>query len=190
MSVAEARPGGMTAGEIAVGKARRRRRQMVDRLIDVLLLVVSCLMLLPLLFLVSNGFKTPQEMLAWPPTIIPDDPTLENFVSVLRDTPLLRWIGNSLMFAVLSTLSILATSAIAGYVLAKFPFRSLSFLFMVILATAIGNNLAGQFASEIDPNNLPAMPGQFMYLFWWGFVAGAVLLILTPFIRKMMPGVK
>jgi POT family proton-dependent oligopeptide transporter len=58
------------------------------------------------------------------------------------------------------------------------------------LATAIGNNLAGQFAGEIDPNNLPGMPGAFMYLFWWGFIAGVVLLILTPFIRKMMAGVK
>ena len=58
------------------------------------------------------------------------------------------------------------------------------------LATALGNNLAGQFAGEIDPNNLPGMPGQFLYLFWWGFIAGVVLLVLTPFIRKMMPGVK
>jgi POT family proton-dependent oligopeptide transporter len=58
------------------------------------------------------------------------------------------------------------------------------------LATALGNNLAGQFAGEIDPNNLPGMPGQFLYLFWWGFIAGVVLLVLTPFIRKMMAGVK
>jgi proton-dependent oligopeptide transporter, POT family len=58
------------------------------------------------------------------------------------------------------------------------------------LATAIGNNLAGQFAGEIDPNNLPTMPGQFLYLFWWGVIAGVVLLILTPFIKKMMSGVK
>jgi proton-dependent oligopeptide transporter, POT family len=58
------------------------------------------------------------------------------------------------------------------------------------LATAIGNNLAGQFAGEIDPNNLPGMPGEFLDLFWWGFIAGAVLLLLTPFIKKMMAGVK
>jgi POT family proton-dependent oligopeptide transporter len=58
------------------------------------------------------------------------------------------------------------------------------------LATAIGNNLAGQFAGEFDPNNLPSMPGQFLYLFWWGVIAGVVLLILTPFIKKMMTGVK
>jgi multiple sugar transport system permease protein len=88
-------------------------------------------------FLVSNGFKTPQEILAWPPTIIPVNPTLANFQAVLADTPLLRWIGNSLLFAVMSSLSILATSSIAGYILAKFQFRSLTVVFVVILATAI-----------------------------------------------------
>lgn len=56
------------------------------------------------------------------------------------------------------------------------------------LATAVGNNLAGQFSGEID--SVEAMPGQFLYLFWWGVLAGVVLLVLTPFIKKMMPGVK
>jgi POT family proton-dependent oligopeptide transporter len=56
------------------------------------------------------------------------------------------------------------------------------------LATAVGNNLAGQFSGEID--SVEAMPGQFLYLFWWGVIAGAVLLVLTPFIKKMMSGVK
>jgi multiple sugar transport system permease protein len=116
---------------------RRLRRLLVDRDIDAVLLIFSLLMLLPLVFLVSNGFKTPQEMLAWPPTIIPADPTLDNFTAVLRDTPLLRWILNSILFAVLSTLAILATSSIAGYVLAKFRYRSLSVVFALILATAI-----------------------------------------------------
>jgi hypothetical protein len=34
------------------------------------------------------------------------------------------------------------------------------------------------------------MRGQFIYLFWWGVIAGAVLLVLTPFIKKMIGGVK
>jgi POT family proton-dependent oligopeptide transporter len=58
------------------------------------------------------------------------------------------------------------------------------------LATAVGNNLAGQFAGEIDPDILPAMPGEFLDLFWWGFLAGAVMLALTPFIKRLMAGVK
>ena len=114
-----------------------RRERLLNASIDAFLLAVSLLMILPLVFLVSNAFKTPQEMLAWPPTVVPDAPTLANFKAVLSDTPLLRWIANSLVFAVLSTVSILATSAIAGYVLGKFQHPLFTIAFAIILATAI-----------------------------------------------------
>lgn len=116
---------------------RRLRTRLTNLAIDIVLGAFGLLMLLPLVFLVSNGFKTPQEMLVWPPTLIPNSPTLDNFSSVLSDTPLLQWIINSLLFATLSTIAIVATSSIAGYVLAKFPYRSLNVVFIIILATAI-----------------------------------------------------
>ena len=127
----------LTAEETAEGARLRFKRRAIDFAIDVVLFVFGLAMILPLVFLVANAFKTPQEMLAWPPTVIPSDPTLANFRSVLADTPLLRWIGNSLLFAVLSTLAILTTSSIAGYILGKFRFRTLNVLFAIILATAI-----------------------------------------------------
>ena len=129
----------MIALAAPAGDARRRAAKERNRnaAIDVLLPAVSLLMILPLVVLVANAFKTPQEMLLWPPTIIPRDPTLENFGAVLRDTPLLRWIWNSFVFAALSTAAILATSAIAGYVFGKFRFGILNAVFAVILATAI-----------------------------------------------------
>jgi multiple sugar transport system permease protein len=95
------------------------------------------MMLLPLVFLISNAFKTPPELLAWPPTVIPHQPTLDNIVSVLRETPLFRWIGNSLIFATLSTASIVSTSAIAGYVLGKFDLPGIPVIFGIIIATAV-----------------------------------------------------
>ena len=119
------------------GRRRTAREKVIDRLIDAGLIGFCVLMILPLVFLVSNAFKTPQAMLAWPPQVIPADPTLANFRAVLGETPLLRWIGNSLAFAGLSTLSIVATSAVSGYVLAKFRFRVLNVLFALFLATAI-----------------------------------------------------
>jgi len=119
------------------GARLRSKKRAMDRLIDVVLLAFSILMILPLVFLVSNAFKTPAEMLAWPPTVIPANPTLDNFKSVLGETPLLRWIGNSLLFAGLSTVAILATSAIAGYILGKFRYRTLNVIFALFLATAV-----------------------------------------------------
>lgn len=125
------------ASETVEGTSLRLRKKAVNFGIDSFLIVFSILMLLPLLFLVSNAFKTPQEMLAWPPTVIPANPTTENFTAVLAETPLLRWIGNSLLFAGLSTVAIVATSAIAGYVLGKFRYRTMNIIFALFLATAI-----------------------------------------------------
>jgi multiple sugar transport system permease protein len=126
-----------TAEELKEGLRLRRKKKLTNLVIDAFLIIVSILMLLPLVFLVANAFKTPAEMLSWPPTIIPRDPTITNFSAVLGDTPLLRWIGNSIAFAVLSTIAIVATSAIAGYVFGKFRFRTMNILFALFLATAI-----------------------------------------------------
>ena len=115
--------------------AQRTRR--TNLAIDVFLWAFSLFMLLPLILLVANAFKTPEEMIAWPPTIIPADPTLENFTSVLKDTPLLRWIGNSLGFAIMSSIAIVATSSIAGYVVGKFRYRTINVVFFLFLATAV-----------------------------------------------------
>jgi multiple sugar transport system permease protein len=121
----------------ATAEARRPRRRLIDFGIDAFLLLFSLLMWTPLAFLIGNAFKTPQEILQWPPTIVPNDPTFANIQAVVADTPLLRWIGNSLLFAALSTAAILATSSIAGYILGKFPSRALNVVFAIILATAI-----------------------------------------------------
>ena len=56
------------------------------------------------------------------------------------------------------------------------------------LATAIGNNLAGRFSSEIDPNHLQTMPTIFSRLFWFGAIGGVVMLAITPFAKRLIKG--
>lgn len=119
------------------GLRARRSKRAVNFGIDAFLMLFGLFMILPLVLLVANAFKTPEEMLSWPPTIIPVNPTLDNIVAVLGDTPLLLWIFNSFAFAILSAIAILCTSAVAGYILAKFPSKTMSVIFAVILATAI-----------------------------------------------------
>jgi POT family proton-dependent oligopeptide transporter len=58
------------------------------------------------------------------------------------------------------------------------------------LATALGTGLAGKFAGEFDASNVAAMPGQYLWLFWWGAIGGAVMFLITPFAKKLMGGVK
>jgi POT family proton-dependent oligopeptide transporter len=58
------------------------------------------------------------------------------------------------------------------------------------LATALGTGLAGKFAGEFDASNVAAMPGQYLWLFWWGAIGGVVMFAITPFAKKLMGGVK
>ena len=115
-------------------KARVRR---TNFMLDIALFIICILLLTPLILLIANGFKTPQEMLVWPPTLFPKDPTLQNFQKVFTETPLLRWMFNSFAFAILSMIAIVSTSALAGYIIGKFPFRSVNVIFVLFLATAI-----------------------------------------------------
>ena len=124
-------------GPQASGLKPHIKQRVTNRLIDIVLLGFCFLMLLPLLLLIGNAFKSPQELLEWPPSMVPNDFTFDNIRSVLNDTPLLQWMLNSLLFAVMSTIAILSTSAIAGYILGKFRFKTLTVIFVVILATAI-----------------------------------------------------
>lgn len=115
----------------------RARVHRTNFVLDILLFVICILLLTPLILLIANGFKTPQEMLVWPPTLFPKDPTLQNFYKVFTETPLLQWMFNSFAFAILSTIAIVSTSALAGYIIGKFPFRSINIIFVLFLATAI-----------------------------------------------------
>jgi POT family proton-dependent oligopeptide transporter len=58
------------------------------------------------------------------------------------------------------------------------------------LATALGTGLAGRFAGEFDASNVAAMPGQYLWLFWWGAIGGLVMFLITPVAKQLMGGVK
>jgi POT family proton-dependent oligopeptide transporter len=58
------------------------------------------------------------------------------------------------------------------------------------LSLALGNNLAGQLSREYDASNLQSLPGLFIQIFWWALAGAAAMLLLTPFLKRMMAGVK
>jgi multiple sugar transport system permease protein len=102
-----------------------------------ILIVGSVIMLIPFVWMVSTSFKPPTEVLAWPPQFIPQHVTLANYVTVFNTIPIGLFFFNSMLISGLSTLTVLATSLVAGYIFAKFRFPGRNLLFMLILATAI-----------------------------------------------------
>jgi POT family proton-dependent oligopeptide transporter len=61
---------------------------------------------------------------------------------------------------------------------------------MWFLSMALGSNLAGQLTGQYDATHLESLPALFLKIFWYGVIAGGVMLLLTPAVKRMMAGVK
>ena len=61
---------------------------------------------------------------------------------------------------------------------------------MWFLSLSLGNLIAGLIAGEFDANNLAAMPGQYMHIVYFSVGLGAVLLILSRPVKKLMGNVE
>jgi len=59
---------------------------------------------------------------------------------------------------------------------------------MWFLSIALGNNLAGQLATEYDAGDLATLPALFLKIFCWGAVGGAVMLVLNGPLKRLMAG--
>jgi POT family proton-dependent oligopeptide transporter len=58
------------------------------------------------------------------------------------------------------------------------------------MATALGTNLAGRLSGDYDAGNLESLPALFLKIFWWGAIGGGLMLLLTPLLKRLMPGVR
>ena len=58
------------------------------------------------------------------------------------------------------------------------------------LSLSLGNLVAGLIAGEFDANNVAAMPGQYMHIVYFAVGLGAVLLILSRPVKKLMGDVQ
>lgn len=96
---------------------------------------ITAVMLFPLFWMVASSFKTAQQLQALPPVWLPTGLGLESYERAFSTVPFARSFLNSFVIAGGSTLGILVTSIMAGYVFAKLRFRGRETLFALVLAT-------------------------------------------------------
>jgi len=135
----------------------------------VFLIVMSIFVLTPLLIAFSQSFMTNAAVNRWPPQLIPTEPTLDNFRSVLtqQDLRLDLWLRNSLLAAAGYTIAVLIICAPAAYAFARlrFPGNRILFAFLLITimipsqVTLIPNYLLMRDLKWLDTFNALIFPG-------------------------------
>lgn len=98
------------------------------------LMLLAVLFLAPLVYIVLNSFKAPDEIFQVPQTILPRTWTLENYGEVLG-SGFRNYFRNSVVITVVGVALTAILSALAGYGFAKLPFRGSNFVLMAVVGT-------------------------------------------------------
>ena len=94
--------------------ARLERARPGKVILWTLLFLGGVVMVTPIVFMAATSFKTGQEVFEL--SIIPDKPTLENYLFILQESKFLRWMLNSLWVATFSTASVLFFDSLVGHI--------------------------------------------------------------------------
>jgi ABC-type glycerol-3-phosphate transport system permease component len=84
---------------------------------------VALLILLPFVWVLLSAFKAESELMRYPPTIMPETWTVQNFIQFFDATSFHVAMFNSGLIAATTTLLAMAVAAPAAYVLARFHNR-------------------------------------------------------------------
>lgn len=104
-------------------------------LLYLLLSLIALVMLWPFIWMVITSFKPNTEMFKYPPTIIPNELTVNHYIDAWKAAPWIRYFYNTILVAGIITFSSLLLSALTGYAFARLEFPGRNFLFMLLLAS-------------------------------------------------------
>jgi len=99
------------------------------------LVVVVFLLLMPIVFAISNSFKTMQEAFNTVFQVIPLHPMLENYRHVFDKLPFVKITLNTFLIASTVTIFKTITGLLAAYAFVYFRFKGKGFLYFIMLST-------------------------------------------------------
>ena len=132
----------MSAPTATAPTGRRSEGRVRKPLLYVIASLGLLVMAAPLLWMALSAFKTKKDLTASPPVWLPSQWTLSNFSQLLDQLDMPRYFMNSLIVAVLVTVSNLLFCSMVGYALAKLDFTGRSRVFgIVLIALMVPGNL-------------------------------------------------
>ena len=117
-------------------KKGRKISVILSRIVTMLILIsVLILVLFPIIWLFSGSLNIERQILQYPPTLFGTKATLKNFVRIFTTIPMGRYLKNTIIFAVGSTVCAVLFDSMSGYAFARLQFKGKNFIFICVLLT-------------------------------------------------------
>ena len=101
----------------------------------VVLALVGVITVFPFVWMVLSSFKTNGEIQSIVQTLLPQEPTTDNYMNLQQTFDFLRYFMNSIFIAVAVTVLVIYTSCLCGYVLGKYQFKGKNIIFGFVMMT-------------------------------------------------------
>lgn len=119
-----------------------KNKQLVENIIlYILKIIVAIIMFLPIIWILSGGFKTLNEFTT-SSNIIPKNLTMENFEYIFQNSNILLYVRNTGLLMLGTTVGTLLSSSLVAYPLARMEFKGRNLIFSIIVATMMIPNIA------------------------------------------------
>lgn len=97
--------------------------------------ILAIIFLFPILWIILSSFKDGSELFRYPPTLLPENPTIMNYKMALEKGDFTLFFKNSTMVAILSTVLTVMINTMAGYAFAKYQFKGRDLIFVFFIST-------------------------------------------------------
>ena len=111
------------------------RKKVSSIVLNVFLLLLGIVTVYPFIWMLCSSFKQNKEIMALQQHLLPQEFTIDNYISMNSHFNFMRFFGNSLFITIVVTLLVVYTSTICGFVLSKYKFKGRNILFGFVLAT-------------------------------------------------------
>lgn len=160
-------PEQQTAGDAEIRQAQERSRRdrrlarlnafLGNAILHALAVGSLVILLMPIAWMLSTALKPVEEVFAYPPSLIPDNPTLDNFRAEIGNPTVMRLLFNSIVVGVFTAILATGGGAMAAYALSRFRFKgnqAVLLFFMASMAFPIPLIMISMYFTFVDLNLL------------------------------------
>jgi multiple sugar transport system permease protein len=160
--------------------------------LHVVLTVGALLMIVPFVWMILSSLKSHTEITSYPPTILPHQWVFANYPAALDYAPFAIYFRNSLLISIGHTVINLVLAAMAGYALARLPFRGRTVVFLTILGMMMIPTYTKIVPQYLLAKNMPFFGGN-DYLgrggsgwldSWWALIIPGAITPLAIFLFR------
>ncbi len=143
-------------------------------LAKIIIVLVACIFsLFPFLIMLKSSFEPYTSIVSLNFHLLPESASLDNYVNVCKDYPLIRWFVNSALVAVAAIILNMIVDVLAAYTLARLEYPGKKATNMLVLC------------AQIVPTQVIVVP-LYLMMVRWGWIdtyAGLILPVaISPFI--------